>query len=187
MWHLTYTITYIKEIKDIPNQNHEQDIYNFNDLIIEMFYFLIVPIEGWLVEHPKIKIKSSIILNYRVNVQYAYSVNVTYLRILYPKVLNIMYFMWMLNNIHICRCPYPWFFNTLYIKLILHASNIWKNDLIQLNPCNCQIKFTIIEEELKVNGLGLSNIIWIKNLIIKTNMTKILKKNLCWQISNYRT
>jgi hypothetical protein len=39
-----------------------------------MLYFLNVPIEGWLVEHPKIKIKSSIILNYGVNVQYAYSV-----------------------------------------------------------------------------------------------------------------
>ncbi len=32
------------------------------------------PIEEWLVEHPKIKIKSLIILNYGVNVQYAYSV-----------------------------------------------------------------------------------------------------------------
>ncbi len=31
-------------------------------------------IEGWLVEHPKIKLKSLIILNYGVNVQYAYSV-----------------------------------------------------------------------------------------------------------------
>jgi hypothetical protein len=39
-----------------------------------MLYFLNVPIEGWLVEHPKIKIKSLIILNYGVNVQYAYSV-----------------------------------------------------------------------------------------------------------------
>jgi hypothetical protein len=51
-----------------------KDIYNFNDLIIEMLYFLIVPIHGWLVEHPKIKIKSLIILNYGVNVQYAYNV-----------------------------------------------------------------------------------------------------------------
>lgn len=65
---------YIKEIKNIPNQNHEQDIYNFNDLIIEMLYNLNVPTEGWLVEHPKMKIKSLIILNYGVKVQYAYSV-----------------------------------------------------------------------------------------------------------------
>lgn len=154
-----------------------------------MLYFLIVPIHGWLVEHPKIKIKSLIILNYGVNVQYAYNVKCDKFWEYYiQKVLNMMYFMWMLNNIHICRSPYPWFFNTLHIKLILHdALDIWKNDLNLIEPMQLSNQVLHYWRRVEANGLGSSNIIWIKNLIVKANMAKIFKKKLCGQIANYRT
>jgi len=76
-----------------------------------------------LVEHPKIKIKSSIILNYGVNVQYAYIVKCDIFDNIISKgiehdVFHVNVKQHTFVDFHILG------FSTLYIKLILHALDI---------------------------------------------------------------